>query len=315
MPHYKLKLGVAQQQSIEAILRSSFKISLKTEQYCRYRFDIAQPAVCIKQYTNGTFYLNAQSQAELNSVLQTLGLPLEVAADSRQTPLSHSTVRGKVDLEVPYIGSDESGKGDYFGPLVIAAALFNPKEDTPFFTHCGIKDSKVLTNTMALSLAAKIKEYLGSSGYSIVTLLPDQYNGLYETYQQQGKNLNHLLAWGHATVIETLAQQNQGVTHAIADQFGNERYIQSQLQQAGKKLELIQTPKAEVNLGVAAASILARAAFLEALAGLSQQFGLTLPPGAGPPVLASARRIAKAQGVNALRPLAKLHFKTTQQLF
>jgi len=142
---------------------------------------------------------------------------------------------------------------------------------------------------------------------------PERYNELYDQFKEEGKNLNHLLAWGHARAIESLLEKNP-CFYAVADQFGNERFILSKLMEKGKKLKLIQTHKAERYTAVAAASILARDRFLFRLEKLSQEYGIVLPKGASDRVIQPALDIIKKRGVNELRKVVKLHHKTTQKI-
>jgi len=127
---------------------------------------------------------------------------------------------------------------------------------------------------------------------------------------REKRNLNHLLAWGHARAIESLLTR-QECKQAIADQFGDEKYITSKLMEKGRAIKLLQTPKAERFIAVAAASILARDHFLRRLDQLGKEAGLTLPKGASPEVIATAKQIIGKRGPDALRKFAKLHFKTT----
>jgi ribonuclease HIII len=145
--------------------------------------------------------------------------------------------------------------------------------------------------------------------YSVVVIGPEKYNLLYAKM----KNLNKLLAWGHARVIENILMRVD-CTKAIADQFGSETYIKDALMKLGKKIELTQTPRAEADLGVAAASILARAEFLRKMDRLSQECGFELPKGASEQVDTAARKIVEEMGEDALNRFAKLHFKNTARV-
>ncbi|TLY15712.1 MAG: ribonuclease HIII [Nitrospirae bacterium] len=200
------------------------------------------------------------------------------------------------------IGSDESGKGDYFGPLVIAAAFVTP-EIEPDLKLMEVRDSKRISDGRVLEMARDLRQVCK---HSIVAIGPQRYNELYERI----RNLNRLLAWGHARALENLLEQ---VTCelAIADQFGDERFILNALLEKGKRIRLVQRPKAEEDLAVAAASILARAEFLTRLKRLSDEVGTSLPKGASPPVELAARMVVKKHGRERLSTIAKLHFKTT----
>jgi len=203
----------------------------------------------------------------------------------------------------PRIGIDESGKGDYFGPLVIAAVLVTPP-DEPDLRLIQVRDSKRISDGRILEMAPDIRQVCR---HSVVAIGPKRYNELYEKI----KNLNRLLAWGHARALENILAQTE-CTLAISDQFGDERFILNALLEEGKSIQLIQRPKAEDDLAVAAASILARAEFLTRLKKLSDEIGIALPKGASPAVEMAARTIVRKLGRAGLEGVAKLHFKTTQ---
>jgi len=203
----------------------------------------------------------------------------------------------------PRIGIDESGKGDYFGPLVIAAVLVTPA-DEPDLRLMQVRDSKRISDGRILEMAPDIRQVCR---HSVVAIGPKRYNELYEKI----KNLNRLLAWGHARALENILAQTE-CTLAISDQFGDERFILNALLDKGKSIQLIQRPKAEDDLAVAAASILARAEFLTRLKKLSDEIGIALPKGASPAVEIAARTIVRKLGRAGLEGVAKLHFKTTQ---
>ena len=203
------------------------------------------------------------------------------------------------------IGIDESGKGDYFGPLVIAAVFVTPvlEQDLALMQ---VRDSKKISDERILEMAPDIRLLCP---HSLVAIGPQRYNELYAKI----KNLNRLLAWGHARALENLLQQVE-CDLAIADQFGDERLILNALQEKGKQIRLVQRTKAESDLAVAAASILARAEFLQRLDRLSQELSTTLPKGASAAVELAGRMVVKKYGRDRLGTVAKLHFKTTKQV-
>lgn len=204
-----------------------------------------------------------------------------------------------------HIGTDESGKGDYFGPLVIAA-FFCPDGQEGVLAELGVRDSKTISDKKALDLSETLK-----SGYvhCIVTVGPEKYNELYAKL----RNLNRLLAWGHARAIENILERIDA-GRAVTDQFGDEKLVRQALLQKGRMIDLEQRPRAESDPAVAAASILARAEFLRRIAALSRDWGVSLHKGAGPPVEASAAAFLAKHGAEALGKVAKLHFKTTQKV-
>lgn len=213
--------------------------------------------------------------------------------------MQHTTYSGE------RIGIDESGKGDYFGPLVIAAVLVTPT-DEPDLRLMQVRDSKRISDGRILEMAPDIRQLCR---HSVVAIGPQRYNDLYAKI----KNLNRLLAWGHARALENILEHSECAL-AISDQFGDERFILNALLEKGKNIRLIQRPKAEEDLAVAAASILARAEFLIRLKRLSEDIGLSLPKGASQAVELAARVVVKKLGREGLEGVAKLHFKTTQSV-
>lgn len=217
-----------------------------------------------------------------------------------------------MDFGFPIIGTDESGKGDYFGPLV-SAGVYVDEYSAGQLIEVGVKDSKRLTDSKNLELAEKITK-ICKGHFSIIEISPKKYNELYDQFQREGKNLNTLLAWGHAKSMEELLHKVD-CKIAIADQFADESFIINKLQERGKKLELMQAHKAEQNVAVAAASILARATFLEKLLELSNEYGIEFPKGASSSVVECAKKFVDSYDKESLRNVAKLHFKTTTEVF
>lgn len=329
MPAAKYSLKQPQQKknfknALQSLPGTSW--SEKSEQYCDYRLDGKNAGGWLraKQFTNGTLYLEASSDNLLDAMTTLLGeTPSSTKPTGQQTRLSSTSKSAKItsatkssgliDIKSCYIGTDESGKGDYFGPLVIAGVMVN--DDTMAqLTQLGVMDSKKLTDATIGKMYRGLMEIVGESAIAVVDIGPAKYNELYERLKSGGKNLNHLLAWGHAVAIEKLLEQFPDCNQAIADKFGDERYILSQLKEKGKGITLHQTPRAEANVGVAAASIVARYRFTQHIKKLSQQFEIELPLGANPIVKQRARAFISKHGKDALRQVAKLHFKTTQEL-
>jgi len=205
------------------------------------------------------------------------------------------------------IGTDESGKGDYFGPLVVAGVAVRDAADEAFLRRLGVRDSKKVSDGRAAALAAEVERALP---FARVVVGPARYN---ELYARIG-NLNRLLAWGHARVLEDLLAKVPAIRLAVTDKFGDESRVAAALMPRGRAVELVQKVRAEEDPAVAAASIVARAEFLRRLAQLSARAGFPLPKGASASVEEAARRLAREKGADALGAFVKLHFKTTSRL-
>ncbi len=200
------------------------------------------------------------------------------------------------------IGLDEAGKGDFFGPLCIAG-LFAPEEKIKLLLDMGVKDSKKLTDPYILEISKELKKVFP---HKILRLFPETYNKLYAKFH----NLNLLLGWGHATVLEELSQKTS-CKKAILDQFASPDLMISLLKRKKIEVNLIQRVRGEEDPVVAAASILARAAFVEGMSELENEHQLNLPKGASAQVITAAKKAVSLKGPAILDKISKTHFKTT----
>ena len=214
------------------------------------------------------------------------------------------------DLLLPRLGVDESGKGDFFGPLCIAGVYLN-ESVIKAWKDSGIRDSKNISSDKRIrELAELIRETPGC----VTTVVPignEAYNRLYKTM----RSVNAMLAWGHARVIENLMGQrhrmNPAPVRAISDQFAaSKETVAKALMEMGREIELVQKHKAEEDLAVAAASILARHEFVTRLANLEKQFEMVIPRGASADVDSAAKEFIAKHGVENLPKVAKMHFRT-----
>lgn len=203
------------------------------------------------------------------------------------------------------IGIDEAGKGDYFGPLVVAACFSNEKIDIEF-GKIGLKESKNISDYRSFILEKQIRKL---SPFEVVVIGPEKYNELHKKM----RNLNRLLAWGHSRALENLLAKTNPY-RVVADQFGDKSLIENALMKKGRQVNLVQKHKAETVPAVAAASVLARAEFLRRLEKLSNQYGVSLHKGAGPPADEDGKRFAASHGKEELVKVAKVHFKNTARI-
>ncbi|MYK18133.1 ribonuclease HIII [Candidatus Poribacteria bacterium] len=207
-----------------------------------------------------------------------------------------------------WIGTDEAGKGDYFGPLVVAAVYVDAACRETLST-LGITDGKKLSNRRIQRLAELMhNDY--EAYIVVVEKMPTDYNTLYNDLRRRGQNLNHLLASLHREAIETLATR-VGAKHVLVDKFSKNDLIKQQTDdERHRKIKIIQEPKAERDIAVAAASIIARDTFLNRMETLSEKYEMRLPRGAYQ-VIDAGREFIRLHGSNALGDVAKLHFSLT----
>lgn len=217
-------------------------------------------------------------------------------------------------LKLPRLGIDESGKGDYFGPLCVAGVYANERMIQSWL-EAGVRDSKAIHSERRIGeLADRILHTPGC-----VTAVVPIGNPAYNRLHAKIGNVNKLLAWGHARVIENLMQRRHLMVpppvRAISDQFArNKAVLGRALMADGRQLELVQRHKAEADPVVAAASILARHEFTTRLAALEREFHLRLPKGASAEVEKAARALVDQHGPDSLARVAKLHFRTTSKI-
>ncbi len=232
---------------------------------------------------------------------------------------------GRLLHKRPHIGTDEAGKGDYFGPLVVAG-VYADEVALERLPQAGVKDSKRVSSTARVWVLEKVVKQI-CPVFEVVVIGPARYNELIG----EMRNLNRLLAWGHARAVESVLEKLEqdgkerrlepalpgdaapGCRLAVADQFGDERFLQESLMRRGRQIELVQQVRAEEDPAVAAASVLARAGFVRALERLSAEVGIELPRGATH-VIQAAREVYRKGGEGLLRRVAKVHFKTTKEV-
>lgn len=203
------------------------------------------------------------------------------------------------------VGVDESGKGDYFGPLLIAAVYVDAAPARRLL-DLGVADSKLLTPKKIDELAEVIRN---ETTHSVVAIGPEKYNALYDKIG----NLNRLLAWGHARALENVLIRKTACKKAILDKFADRSVLSPALMKRAKKIEIVFRTKAESDIAVAAASVLARSEFCSRLEKLGEEFKTEFPKGGGAAVDRKAKEFVKAHGVESLARVAKLHFKITQK--
>ncbi len=294
-----LKVPVADQPSLRARLEP---LDLEWRTVPHASFSARGQGAVITLYTSGKLVVQAADPEAF--VLQHTGLDLPPDArdkmgsgaageDPGADPFAHITG--------PTVGSDETGKGDYFGPLVVAAVRLEP-DQAKKLEEWGVADSKKLTDKRALKLAALLRDEVE---YSIERLDPPAYNTEYARF----RTLNPLLASLHAKAIGVVALPGDAV---LVDQFADETLMKQALQ--GVDIQLFQAHRAERHVAVAAASVLARAEFLLGLAELEAQEGVSLHKGAGQPTDAAGVAFAQSKGIDALGRVAKVHFKNTGKI-
>ncbi len=293
------KLTDEQASALDAALRAR-NWKPRTVPYARFAFESDKCNVVF--YESGKLVVQGKGTQEFIEFL----LEPEIL---KQAKLGYETVLNP-ELLLPRIGVDESGKGDFFGPLCIAGVYVN-ESVIKAWADLGVRDSKNISSDKKISeLAEKIRKMPGC----VTDSRADGQRGLQPALRED-EIVNTMLAWGHARVIENLLGQrhrmNPPPVKAISDQFtASKSVIEKALMAQGKEIQLVQRHKAEEDIAVAAASILARDEFVKGLAKLGKQFEVELPKGASAAVDAAAKKFVEERGAGELAKISKLHFRT-----
>lgn len=303
---FSQKIATNKQEEIKDFILNNFDASISPKQYTFW--EIKNKDFSAAFYNSGKFVVQGKN---ITPVLEALSskfneISKEQTGCSKKDSKAKSSNHPSCGIDAPcYIGTDESGKGDFFGPLVIAGVMVD-ETNKKLFEEWGVKDSKKLKDPEIMKLAEKIKE---NSICSIVAISNIRYNELYVSF----KNLNKLLAWGHARAIENILEKTD-CKHALSDKFGDESLIINALMQKGKTITLEQKVRAETDIAVAAASVLARANFVQRMDDMASYYGMKFPKGCNDQVKEAARAFAKQFGVKRLSEVCKAHFKTLHEL-
>jgi len=266
-------------------------------------------------YQSGKLVIAGHAPAFDHAVAIVEGVGKPVAP---KRPPAHQTTSAAAEPpseNEPHIGTDEAGKGDFFGPLV-TAGVFVDERTAKLLRTLGVRDSKLVGDRELRGLATNIRNVVEEEKRAVIIVAPRRYNELYKQMRSEGKNLNTLLAWAHTRAIEDLIGHGLRPKFILSDQFGDKRYIESRLMVDTRLsgVPVLQMHRAEADVAVAAASILARDAFLGWLDQAGKTLGLTVPKGASPKVIETGKLLVSRMGAEGLKDYAKVSFKTMQKV-
>ncbi|MGD0614792.1 MAG: ribonuclease HIII [Verrucomicrobiota bacterium] len=296
---YTGKLTDPQAAALEALLRTQ-NFKFREVPYARFAAE--------KDKTNLVFYESGKLVVQGKGTQEFIEFVLEPEI-LKEARLGYEAVLNP-ELLAPRLGVDESGKGDFFGPLCVAGVYVNGAVVNAW-KDSGIRDSKNISSDRKIKELAELIRKTPGCVTTVVPIGNEAYNRLY----RKMRSVNTLLAWGHARVIENLMGQRHRMipppVRAISDQFAsNKETVAKALMPLGREIELVQKHRAEEDLAVAAASILARHEFVTRLAGLGREFEMELPRGASAAVDAAAKEFIARHGADGLPKAAKMHFRT-----
>ena len=293
MNTYTQKITQLQADSVKKII-SEYNADFDVIQYSVWR--AKTPSFQATYYKSGKLLIQGKN---VDDVAEKINKLLGIISKNEVSDTNVSNVIDK------YIGTDESGKGDFFGPLVIAGVQVSEK-NKQLFIDLGIKDSKKLDDNKILKMAVSIK---ANAFHSVIVINPQKYNELYSKFN----NLNKLLAWGHARAIENILEKSP-CGYALADKFGDESLIKNALMTKGRAIVLNQMVRAEADIAVAAASVLARAEFVKRMDEMQSKYEMNFSKGASDKVIEQAKTFIEKYSFDRLNEVAKMHFKTVSDI-
>ncbi len=275
------------------------RVGFAFEDRPRQLFLARAPGLVVSLYESGKVSIAGRDrplEREVRWYLEKLG------AKGEKVPEKLECLKGRLR-----IGTDEAGKGDFFGPLVVAAVVLGPEAEERM-NALGVRDSKRLSDRRVGGMAPLVKRAAGAGYWEVLRVDPPKYNRLFE---RMG-NLNAMLAWAHARLIGNALAARPDCRLAVVDEFSARSLLRA-LGERGRDIEVVQSFGGERDMAVAAASVLARAAFLDGMAAMGGEYGMDFPKGASA-VEGAAREFVRARGEERLGLVAKLHFKTTQKV-
>jgi ribonuclease HIII len=298
---YTIKLDDAQMEKLRAICETRGWTPFEVA-YTRFAFKAGHLKINLTAYTSGKLVVAGKGTEDF--VRDTLETEITGAPRLGYDEVLHP------DWFEPHAGMDESGKGDFFGPVTTATVIAD-KPAIAAWMKAGVKDSKKIADTQIIKLDALIRQTPGA----VVEIFAWEHMAKYnELMSRPRANLNLLLAWQHAKGL-LAALDRKWVPRGLLDQFSEQPLVQRELKRKGvKNFDLRMRTKAEEDPVVAAASVCARAEYVRQMAKLSKKFGAKLTKGAGPLVKQQAAEIIQKFGARALGEFAKLHFRTAYEV-
>lgn len=296
---YTTKLSNDQAETLKRILETR-NYQFRSVPYARFAAE--------KEKTNVVFYESGKLVVQGKGTQDFVEFVLEPEV-LKQAKLGYETVLNP-EMLLPRLGIDESGKGDFFGPLCVAGVYMNESMINPW-KQAGVRDSKNVGSDKRIQDLAEIIRKTPGCVTTVVPIGNEAYNRLF----LKMKSVNAMLAWGHARVIENLMalqyQMKPPPVRAISDQFAaTGETVKKALMSLGRSIDLIQRHRAEEDMAVAAASILARNEFVMRLGKMEKQYEMVLPKGASTFVDQAAKEFIAKQGLENLPKVAKMHFRT-----
>jgi ribonuclease HIII len=297
---YTVKLDAAQLAKLRGILEARGWTPFEVA-YTHFAFRADHLKVNVSAYTSGKVVVAGKGTEDF--VRDVIEPEVTGAAKLGYDDVLHP------DWFEAHAGLDESGKGDFFGP-VIAATVIADRTAIEGWIKAGVKDSKKIAEPQIMKLDAIIRATRGVVVRTCFCGMP-KYN---ELMARPGANLNRLLAWQHATALDQALAEKR-VPWGLLDQFSEQPLAQRELAKKGvKDFDLRMRTKAEEDPVVAAASVVARAEFVRQMHLLSQRFGEKLQKGASAAVKVQGAKIIEKFGARALGDFAKLHFRTAYEV-
>lgn len=279
----------------------------KTPPYAVFQADTGDTIVTLYESGKAMFQgVSADIEAGMWESIRKDKDNIDYFMDTKDTKIKKEE---QVDIpsDIASVGSDEVGTGDYYGPIVVTAS-FVSKDNIPFLTELGVRDSKKLSDEQILKIVPKIIKKIP---YKTIMLSNKEYNDNYG----KDMNMNKIKAVLHNKVLTEMVKDND-YDYIVVDQFEHEKSYYNHLSDVPNPLKGITfiTKAEDKCLSVAVSSLISRYIFIKEMDKLGDKYGIFLPKGANYYVEDVGIKLVNKYGEKILHDIAKLNFSNTDRI-
>ena len=279
----------------------------KTPPYAVFQADTGDTIVTLYESGKAMFQgVSADIEAGMWESIRKDKDNIDYFMDTKDTKIK-KYIEVEIPSDIASVGSDEVGTGDYYGPIVVTAS-FVSKDNIPFLTELGVRDSKKLSDEQILKIVPKIIKKIP---YKTIMLSNKEYNDNYG----KDMNMNKIKAVLHNKVLTEMVKDND-YDYIVVDQFEPEKSYYNHLSDVPNPLKGITfiTKAEDKCLSVAVSSLISRYIFIKEMDKLGDKYGIFLPKGANYYVEDVGIKLVNKYGEKILHDIAKLNFSNTDRI-
>lgn len=279
----------------------------KTPPYAVFQADTGDTIVTLYESGKAMFQgVSADIEAGMWESIRKDKDNIDYFMDTKDTKIKKEE-QVEIPSDIASVGSDEVGTGDYYGPIVVTAS-FVSKDNIPFLTELGVRDSKKLSDEQILKIVPKIIKKIP---YKTIMLSNKEYNDNYG----KDMNMNKIKAVLHNKVLTEMVKDND-YDYIVVDQFEPEKSYYNHLSDVPNPLKGITfiTKAEDKCLSVAVSSLISRYIFIKEMDKLGDKYDIFLPKGANYYVEDVGIKLVNKYGEKILHDIAKLNFSNTDRI-